>query len=206
MLFSTYPYTAPNDPYSDERMDSGDSDGMAQQQPTTRLRCKLCRHDLAVEQHVVVHEPGKGEVAFEPHRRDGTQKGSKWAPSHSQPEPDHTQPRLPPQLARIRAGMLAQATQSQLLKSPQCSAYFVEPLKWMIESSGLVEGAISGRLMCPNTRCNAKLGTWTWAGSQCAWFVESLTQWCMGHPCICFTACKSRSSTIVPIEWASPKS
>lgn len=171
MLFSTYPYTAPSDPYSDFRTDAKQEAEPAQRLPTTCLRCKMCRHELAVDQHVVTHEPGKGKMAFEPHRRDNERRGGNWTPASTSSE-EHTQPALPPQLARIRAGIAAQAAQTNLLHSPQCSAYFVEPLKWMIESSNLVEGELSGRLQCPNVRCNAKLGTWTWAGSQCAWYVD----------------------------------
>lgn len=189
MLLSTYPYTAPTDPYSDYRTDVGE----AKQERITKLRCKVCRHELAVEQHVVVHEPGQGEQAFEPHRRDAAHKGVGHTPARVQ-EPEHTH--LPPQLARIRAGMMAQATQRPLLLSPQCSAYFVEPLGWMSESSGLVEGEMGGRLQCPNTRCNAKLGTWTWVGSQCAWYVSILTQWCLDHTRICATARQGRPSII----------
>ena len=54
----------------------------------------------------------------------------------------------------------------RMLHSPQCSAYFVEPLAWM---QGLQQGEISGRLVCPAPRCGVKLGSWDWAGMQCAW-------------------------------------
>ncbi|KAI3623478.1 YVH1 [Malassezia furfur] len=169
MLLTTYPYTAPSDPYSDVRIDAQDGKDTAGQAPTTCLRCKKCRHELAIDQHVVQHEPGKGKMAFEPHRRDGARRGGDWTPTNADGAASAAlQPTLPPHLARIRAGIAAQTAQTSLLHSPQCSAYFVEPLKWMVDSSNLVEGELSGRLQCPNVRCNAKLGTWTWAGSQCA--------------------------------------
>ncbi|WFD41571.1 hypothetical protein MPSI1_000202 [Malassezia psittaci] len=135
------------------------------------LRCKMCRRELANDQHVVQHEPGKGKLAFEPHRRDDVRRGGDWTPAAVQAV-GPSQPALPSNLARIQAGITAQTKQPSLLHSPQCSAYFVEPLKWMSESSDLVEGELSGRILCPNKRCNAKLGNWTWAGSQCAWYVS----------------------------------
>lgn len=53
-----------------------------------------------------------------------------------------------------------------MLHSPQCSSYFVEPLAWM---SALQNGEVAGRLDCPSSRCGSKLGSWDWAGMQCAW-------------------------------------
>lgn len=35
-----------------------------------KLRCKGCRRELAALDHVVIHEPGKGQMAFEHRRRD----------------------------------------------------------------------------------------------------------------------------------------
>ena len=58
------------------------------------------------------------------------------------------------------------------IRDSACSAYFVEPLEWMNESSNVVPGVVSGRLQCPNTRCRSKLGNWSWAGSQCGWCVH----------------------------------
>lgn len=204
MLLTTYPYTAPSDPYSDVRIDAQDGKDTAGQAPTTCLRCKKCRHELAIDQHVVQHEPGKGKMAFEPHRRDGARRGGDWTPTNADGAASAAlQPTLPPHLARIRAGIAAQTAQTSLLHSPQCSAYFVEPLKWMVDSSNLVEGELSGRLQCPNVRCNAKLGTWTWAGSQCAWYVVvRLTQWSMGDAGVCATACQSRSGAAISIGLA----
>lgn len=81
---------------------------------------------------------------------------------------------LPPQLAALRLGRTQPESPTKIdtsalrrmLHSPQCSAYFVEPLAWM---TNLQEGQVAGRLECPNVRCGAKLGSWDWAGMQCAW-------------------------------------
>lgn len=159
---------------------------------TTRLRCKMCRRELASEDDVVPHDPGKGELSFDPHKRDSVRKGLDKAPVARQrgtgpavpPRGPHpAMAALPPHLARIHAGMALQASRKSLLHSPQCSAYFVEPLVWMTESSDVVEGVISGRLVCPNTKCQAKLGSWTWAGTQCAWYVcyEKQSYLTVGH-------------------------
>ncbi|PWN37451.1 phosphatases II [Meira miltonrushii] len=97
---------------------------------------------------------------------------------------------LPPHLAALRRGTPAapqtngnsipsrpppSATQSQastpsndfrkMLHSHLCSSYFVEPLAWM---TMLRSGEVAGRLDCPTARCGAKLGSWDWAGMQCA--------------------------------------
>lgn len=97
---------------------------------------------------------------------------------------------LPPHLAALRRGAPAaqqtngnsipsrpppSATQSQIstpsndfrkmLHSHLCSSYFVEPLAWM---TVLRSGEVAGRLDCPTARCGAKLGSWDWAGMQCA--------------------------------------
>lgn len=177
MLIRHHPDTA-KDPYSDP-VDTSvpvpeSSTG------TTCLRCKMCRRELASEEHVVPHEPGKGELSFDPHKRDSVRKGLDKAPVARQrgtgpavpPRgPGPTPVALPPHLARIHSAMAMQAKRKSLLHSAQCSAYFLEPLVWMTESSDVVEGVLSGRLMCPNTKCQAKLGSWTWAGTQCAWYV-----------------------------------
>ena len=148
-----------SDPYSDIVQEKP----MESKPPLARLRCKMCRHELATEKDLVEHDLGRGELSFEPHKRDSVRKGLNAAPVARQ----RGTITLPPQLRE------ALHARHQRLISPQCSAYFVEPLPWMSESSDLVEGVLSGRLICPNRSCSAKLGSWTWAGTQCAWYVTS---------------------------------
>jgi len=38
-------------------------------------------------------------------------------------------------------------------------------MKWMDPLLG--EGQMAGRIICPNEKCNAKLGSYDWAGVQC---------------------------------------
>ncbi|UZJ51242.1 hypothetical protein CBS101457_000562 [Exobasidium rhododendri] len=202
-----------------------------------KLRCKICRWELAAIDHVIEHEAGRGKDAFDvrkrekdvdakskeartvrelgieerfgaqtriraSHRKDEVedkekedrelqqQQQQQQSPSQPPPTPPPESPaisrsgiqsaanlsaQLPPHLAALRqgrAGQQAVATPSneappsrKLLHSTQCSSYFVEPLAWM---AALKAGEITGRLNCPNARCGAKLGSWDWAGMQCA--------------------------------------
>lgn len=243
-----------------------------------KLRCKMCRRDLAAKEHVLEHEPGQGQRAFAPNRRDMTQhrmdtekrrlerakereakqlerqrlaaeaaedilleaedaaasSGSESdgeeeaaqqiqaAPqaeeAKSQPQPQIRLPptaadvpsrppvqrpgsspakpsslaaRLPPQLAALRVAMpnrpaLAMSNSvdgsaiddddaetplnetppsPKLLPSSICTSYFTEPLSWM--KPQLERGEISGKILCPNTKCGAKLGNFDWSGCEC---------------------------------------
>lgn len=56
------------------------------------------------------------------------------------------------------------AESEPLLSSHVCSSYFVEPLSWM--SPFLETGALAGKIVCPNKKCNAKLGNFDWAGNR----------------------------------------
>jgi len=55
-----------------------------------------------------------------------------------------------------------------------CSSLFLqEPLKWM---GSMVD--YEGTLLCPNSKCKAKLGSWNWGGSQCScgtWVTPSIS-------------------------------
>jgi len=74
-------------------------------------------------------------------------------------------------------------TSPPILINPKCSGYFVEPvrlfnsfplpgsysiikqMKWM--DHFLSAGSLSGKIICPNKKCNAKLGNYDWAGVCC---------------------------------------
>lgn len=45
-----------------------------------RLRCKMCRRELAAREHVLEHEPGVGQQAFAPRRRDPRSAGAPRPP------------------------------------------------------------------------------------------------------------------------------
>jgi len=52
-----------------------------------------------------------------------------------------------------------------ILINPKCSGYFVEPMKWM--DHFLSTGSQTGKIICPNKKCHAKLGNYDWAGVCC---------------------------------------
>lgn len=84
----------------------------------------------------------KTEVAASP---DPTDPNSNHTPaSHTHPNPNLT---------------------SQILIDRKCSGYFVEPMKWM--DHFLSAGSLAGKIICPNTKCGAKLGNYDWAGVCC---------------------------------------
>lgn len=56
-------------------------------------------------------------------------------------------------------------TQYPILVNQACSGYFVEPLTWM--EPFLADGQLAGKIVCPNEKCKAKIGSYDWAGVQC---------------------------------------
>lgn len=54
-----------------------------------------------------------------------------------------------------------------------CTIIFVEQLDWMGDMS-----EIEGKIMCPNSKCSYRLGSWNWSGSQCScgvWVTPSIS-------------------------------
>jgi dual specificity phosphatase 12 len=73
---------------------------------------------------------------------------------------------------------------SPILVNAKCSGYFVEPVSPIVASCALLslllvgtqlkwmepfleKGELSGKIVCPNKKCNAKLGNYDWAGLCC---------------------------------------
>lgn len=69
------------------------------------------------------------------------------------------------------------AASPPILADSKCSGYFVEPIKWM--DPFLQSGQLSGKIVCPNKRCGAKLGNYDWAGVHC-----SCKEWVVPGFCI----------------------
>ena len=46
-----------------------------------------------------------------------------------------------------------------------CQHHFVEPLSWM--RPVLEQGALEGRIVCPNSKCGALVGRYSWQGFKC---------------------------------------
>ncbi|CAG8663934.1 9042_t:CDS:2 [Acaulospora colombiana] len=57
----------------------------------------------------------------------------------------------------------ADVPQTQALINAKCSGYFVHPLQWM---QFLEQGETSGKIICPNEKCKAKVGNYDWAGNK----------------------------------------
>lgn len=47
-----------------------------------------------------------------------------------------------------------------------CTHHFIAPLSWMRRT--LEEGALSGRLECPNPKCGQQVGRYAWQGLKCS--------------------------------------
>lgn len=61
-------------------------------------------------------------------------------------------------------------------ESPDCAHIFVETLSWM--RGALEDGALEGRLGCPNPKCGASVGRFAWQGLQCScreWVVPAFS-------------------------------
>ena len=51
-------------------------------------------------------------------------------------------------------------------ESSDCAHIFLHPLSWM--KPALEAGQLEGRLTCPNEKCNANVGKYSWQGMQCS--------------------------------------
>ncbi|KAI9271728.1 protein-tyrosine phosphatase-like protein [Phascolomyces articulosus] len=112
------------------------------------VRCKKCRYVLVNKEHILDHEPGKGQQAFAYTKRNTDIQSS--TPSSAVSPDIHQQP-LNPLLARLGTS------------NNNCSSYFIEPMEWI---HVLQDSQIEGRIDCPN--CMSKLGQYNWSGAQCS--------------------------------------
>ncbi|KAL5522325.1 YVH1 [Sanghuangporus sanghuang] len=74
-------------------------------------------------------------------------------------------PLTPPASAPVSSKNASQIA-PPLLVNPNCSGYFVEPMRWM--EPFLESGDLGGKIICPNKKCGAKLGNYDWAGVCCS--------------------------------------
>lgn len=108
-----------------------------------RIRCKMCRQELATREHIFPH----GQPSQAPFR----------SPSHLA---------VHDASAASSAQTLTTLASDEPLLKPTCSGYFLEPMDWMQKT--LDEGNVEGKITCPNAKCGAKLGNFAWAGVRCA--------------------------------------
>lgn len=181
-----------------------------------RIRCKMCRQDLASQEYILEHgsAPSRPSDAAQEVALNGgssarlgedlsnaltlaeteaNQVSTAMLPVKSLPgsQPEDKcslevyhnapgnmlaggSPSLPPSIpkppvmltAPVQRMMPQIFTSKQSAINSQCSGYFLEPMKWM--DSFLSKGALSGKIICPNKKCNAKLGNYDWAGVYCS--------------------------------------
>ncbi|KAI9497137.1 protein-tyrosine phosphatase-like protein [Zychaea mexicana] len=113
------------------------------------VRCKKCRYVLVNKEHILDHQPGKGQQAFAYTKRNADLNITSAAVT---PTAHHQQQQmLNPLLASLGAA------------NNNCSSYFIEPMEW---TAVLQDGHIEGRIDCP--KCMAKLGQYNWSGAQCS--------------------------------------
>ncbi|CEG75144.1 dual specificity phosphatase 12 [Rhizopus azygosporus] len=130
---------------------SGLSNVEDSKKPFKGLRCRKCRRLLVGAEHVIDHEPGKGQMSFSYHKRNADISATTTATAATtDTEPLEANKALNPLLAALAA------------KNNTCSSYFIEPMQWM---EGFVED-VQGRIDCPKCRC--KIGNYNWSGDQCS--------------------------------------
>ncbi|PVF94819.1 hypothetical protein CPB86DRAFT_776477 [Serendipita vermifera] len=103
------------------------------------IRCKMCRYIIySCSANMMAHNEALTEV-----QQDNN-------PEPTEGEDSSTPFNIP---------------RTQPLISAKCSGYFVQPLQWM---KFLEQGGTSGKIICPNERCKAKVGNYDWAGVSCS--------------------------------------
>ncbi|KAI0676571.1 hypothetical protein C8Q78DRAFT_962476 [Trametes maxima] len=105
-----------------------------------------------------------------------TPSGLTMTPASNGPPAARSAPQSPG-LANTRNPNYFASMSPPILINPKCSGYFVEPMKWM--EPILEQGHMAGKIMCPNKKCNAKLGNYDWAGVCC-----SCKEWVVPGFCI----------------------
>ncbi|KAF6745438.1 dual specificity protein phosphatase 12 [Ephemerocybe angulata] len=122
-----------------------------------RIRCKMCRRELATREHMLDH----GQIGPSTPRPASPVTGGEIEPLSSLPK--ELQPTLVAPERSIHGNPAARSLAvavPPILTDPRCSG-----LKWMDPFLSL--GGLSGKIVCPNQRCKAKLGNYDWAGVGC---------------------------------------
>lgn len=105
----------------------------------TLYRCRKCRRVLATSSNVVPVEAAMGHKVFRDRQRTRREEAAGGASAHHHGD------------GGTKAGGGAE----------DGAAVFVEPMSWM---AAMVVGAPQGKLYCPGPACNARLGSFNWAG------------------------------------------
>lgn len=123
--------------------DNSDSrNGTTKKPLSSQLRCKKCRAGLASSNGLIAHAPESVSAS-------NTNNINKRVPFR------------PTTNGAPRNGMPYRSS-----IPPQCMHYYMEPAAWMRPE--LEKGDHEGKFSCPNPKCNAKVGTYSWHGDTCS--------------------------------------
>ncbi|KAJ3533312.1 hypothetical protein NMY22_g7384 [Coprinellus aureogranulatus] len=115
------------------------------------VRCRMCRCELAGRGDMLEHEHTSSESSLSPTSSLSASLSRTATVVNVHPSDGEDDD--------------DEAETKPMLTNPKCSGYFVEP----------------GKLLCPNKRCNAKLGNYTWVGAQCGCGGWAVPGFCLGR-------------------------
>ena len=123
----------------------------ATKQPQSDLlvKCRRCRHLLARSNFILPHSPLHSDPSF-------TSQHSETSNPATQYPNDGTSPHASDPSLSTKEPTLA----------PQCAHIFLHPLSWM--KPALSSGALDGKLLGPNKKCNQNIGKFAWQGLRCS--------------------------------------
>jgi len=87
-----------------------------------RLRCKMCRRELAGRDHILLHSPGKGQQAFAPQKQDMTQFRLDQVSPTGRAKKHTESPALAAGLANLRVSLPPQRVSTASAASGTCAA------------------------------------------------------------------------------------
>lgn len=132
------------------------------EEPAQAYACGTCRQPLFHSGHLVPHVVTGSRLRITPRAIPEHLCGRAAARRAADLEGDLKRWVLP-----LGSGTLCHAVKATEGESPgTCGSYYVEPMAWMSESPG-VPSDESGRIVCPNPYCGAKLGRYSWVGFTC---------------------------------------
>ncbi len=125
--------------------------------------------------------PDTGLIRFEDLAEDRTNEEGKEDRDQSSPAEAKKQPGKEVRCKKCRCvlatpNFLIPHAPAGELGRPDCAHIFIETLSWM--RPALEDGALEGRLNCPNARCGANVGRFAWQGLRCScleWIVPAFS-------------------------------
>ncbi|GAP88587.2 putative tyrosine-protein phosphatase YVH1 [Rosellinia necatrix] len=147
-----------------------DDDGAVERHPTYQ---KWLYDGMLQEARDMKMAPDTEQIRFEDEVRVGEEgQGNAAAPQKDEKEVRCKKCRR----TLATPDFLVSHTPTGQAAGSSCAHVFIETLSWMRPM--LEEGALDGRLVCPNTKCNATVGRFAWQGLQCTckeWVVPAFS-------------------------------